>query len=124
MDQWMKQGIKRAGRKAGLALLKVLTPYVLTIVGFVLVLMLGYFIIFEMPKQAIMETYEHTKDQVAGFFYGTKEEEDQQIFETYQHLAERWREGLTAEEEFQVEPYTFNWEWLAQVDRSLNDPSL
>ncbi|MBB6021381.1 murein DD-endopeptidase MepM/ murein hydrolase activator NlpD [Paenibacillus sp. JGP012] len=123
MDQWIKQAVKRAGRKAGLALLKVLAPYVLPIVAFILVLMLGYFIIFEMPKQAIMETYEHAKDQVAGFFYGTKEEEDQQIFETYQRLAERWREGLTAEEEFQVEPYTFNWEWLAQVDRSLNDPS-
>jgi murein DD-endopeptidase MepM/ murein hydrolase activator NlpD len=123
MDEFAKNALKRMGKKIGRAILKAIFPYVLPIAGLGLVLLLGYFIIFEMPKQAIMEAYDSAVDQVSGFFYGTKEEKDQKTFEKYQMLSERWREGLTADEEFQVEAYSFNWEWLAQVDRSLNDPS-
>lgn len=123
MDEFTKNALKRMGKKIGRAILKAILPYVLSIAGLGLVLLLGYFIIFEMPKQAIMEAYDNVKDQVSSFFYGTNEDKDQETFNKYQMLSERWRDGLTADEEFQVEAYSINWEWLAQVDRSMNDPS-
>ncbi|MCE3203488.1 M23 family metallopeptidase [Paenibacillus sonchi] len=121
------QMAKRLGKKLGKKLLKFIlvktAPVTLPLLGILLLMFLAYVLIFEMPKQAIADTWDNTTDRVASWFYGTSEKQQNDIFEQYQALAERWKEGLTADQQLQIEPYAFNWEWLAAVDRALNDPS-
>ncbi|MGG1878815.1 M23 family metallopeptidase [Paenibacillus cisolokensis] len=123
LENLMKLNGKRILKKAGKAILKAILPYLVPILGIALLLFLMYFIVFEMPKQAIMDTFTSPEERSSGFFYGTKEDVDEQLFAIYQDIANRWHAELTAEQEVQVQPYALNWQWLAQVDRSLNDPS-
>lgn len=123
IEKILKQGGKLLLDKAVKAILKAILPYALAIGGIVLLLFLIYFMIFELPKQSVMGTLDTVKERTSGFFYGTKEELDEQLFDEYQSIADRWHEELTAEQESQVQTYALNWQWLAQVDRSLNDPS-
>lgn len=117
----------RLGKRLGKKLLKWIVvktaPVTLPAVGILFLLWMGYIMIFEMPKQAIADTWDHASDRVSSWFYGTSEAIGEDVFERYQTLADAWREGLTADQELQVEPYIFNWEWLAAVDRVMNDPS-
>jgi murein DD-endopeptidase MepM/ murein hydrolase activator NlpD len=123
MEKLLKQGGKFLLDKVAMAALKAVLPYALAIGGIALFLFLLYFMIFEFPKQSVMGTFDTVKERTAGFFYGTKEETDERLFDEYQSIADRWHEELTAEQESQVQTYALNWQWLAQVDRSLNDPS-
>ncbi|GIO42301.1 M23 family metallopeptidase [Paenibacillus apis] len=123
IEKLLKQGGKLLLDKAIKAILKAILPYAITIGGIALLLFLVYFMIFELPKQSVMGTIDSVKERTSGFFYGTKESKDEQLFDDYQKIADRWHEELTAEQEVQVQSYALNWQWLAQVDRSLNDPS-
>lgn len=123
IEKILKQGGRVLLNKALKPILKAILPYVLAIGGIALLLFLLYFMIFELPKQSVIGTFDTIKDRTSGFFYGTKEDSDEQLFDEYQAIADRWHEELTAEQESQVQTYALNWQWLAQVDRSLNDPS-
>lgn len=123
IEKLLKQGGKLILDKAVKALLKAILPYSIAIGGIALLLFLVYFMIFELPKQTVMGDFDSSQERASGFFYGTKEDTDEQLFEEYQLISDRWHEELTAEQESQVQTYALNWQWLAQVDRSLNDPS-
>lgn len=85
---------------------------------------IGYQLLYEMPKQAILG---ESENQVADFHYGSAEgltEEELNLFHRYPLIAEGWKEGLTEEKLNQVEPYELDWRWLAAVDRTLNEPAL
>jgi murein DD-endopeptidase MepM/ murein hydrolase activator NlpD len=123
IEKLLKQSGKFLLDKMAMAALKAVLPYVLAIGGIALLLFLLYFMIFELPKQSVLGTFDTVKERTTGFFYGTKEETDERLFDEYQSIADRWHEELTAEQESQVQTYALNWQWLAQVDRSLNDPS-
>ncbi|MNB79167.1 Murein DD-endopeptidase MepM [compost metagenome] len=118
-----KQYGKRLGKKLLKWILIKTAPVTLPLVGILLFMLLAYVLLFEMPKQAIADTWDNATDRVASWFYGSNEKEDEDVFQKYQQLAATWNEGLTADQQLQVEPYALNWEWLAAVDRALNDPS-
>lgn len=126
MEQ-LQRLIRRLGKKLLKKLVKFIlvktAPVTVPILGILVLSWLGYVLIFEMPKQAIADTWDSATDRVSSWFYGTSEKEDEDLFQKYQQLAATWNKGLTADQQLQVEPYALNWEWLAAVDRALNDPS-
>lgn len=113
IEKILKQGGRVLLNKALKPILKAILPYVLAIGGIALLLFLLYFMIFELPKQSVIGTFDTIKDRTSGFFYGTKEDSDEQLFDEYQAIADRWHEELTAEQESQVQTYALNWQWLA-----------
>lgn len=82
---------------------------------------LGYFLVYELPKQAILGIFDEN-DRDAAFEYGEKNGAD--VMQHYPEVAARWNEGLSEEQLSQVDQYELDWAWLAAVDRVLGDPEI
>lgn len=133
-DTW-----KRMGRLVSIAAFKVVKAIVVKTavfwvpLGLILLLTwLAYNIIFEFPKEALISadrqfvgasveadnTFQWDSNPELSLFWS--DNQDAGIIETYQTL--KWNEGLTLEQQLQVEVYMLDWKWLAAVDRTLGDP--
>ncbi|WP_270619800.1 M23 family metallopeptidase [Paenibacillus macerans] len=121
--QLLKQMAQYAVRKLVWKLLKMILPYVLPVLGIFIVCILAYYMIFEMPKEAISGGFTNDGEQVAALYYGSAEEQDESLYLTYQEVADGWKDRLNQNQLNQVESYALPWGWLAIVDRTLNDPS-
>lgn len=92
----------------------------------ILILGLGslfiYVILFEMPQEAVHNPNLSDEERASAFFFGSTEY-DIELFDRYKTVAELWDGDLTDEEKNQVRQYGLTWEWLAQVDRGINDPA-
>lgn len=126
--EMMNRQLKRMGKKAAKSVIKYLILQTAPVWGPIVVLfvlaVLGYQLLYEMPKQAILGDSEN---RVADFHYGSTEglsDEELDLFQKYPLIAERWKADLIEEQMSQVEPYRLDWRWLAAVDRTLNEPTL
>jgi len=119
-SQWVIKGLRKAGR----SLLKIIVVKTAPIWGTTLALLvivwLCYFMIFELPKQAILGLITGS-DRESAFEYGRRDP-DEGLFERYRSVAAQWKAGLTPEQLAQVESFALDWEWLEAVDRTLGDP--
>lgn len=113
-----KMVLQRLLMKALGALWSSTWPYILGIGALLIICIVAYYAIFEMPKEAILGT---ATDPAQAFFSGTKEEQSD-VLDNYQTVAARWNEDLNDNQLSQVDPYELPWGWLAIVDRTLNDP--
>lgn len=122
MGEWGKRAAKmvlqRLLMKALGALWSSTWPYILGIGAILIICIVAYYAIFELPKEAILGT---ATDPTQAFFSGTKEEQSD-VLEDYQTVAARWNEDLNDHQLSQVDPYELPWGWLAIMDRTLNDP--
>ncbi|GJM78056.1 hypothetical protein HMSSN139_05520 [Paenibacillus sp. HMSSN-139] len=67
IEKILKQGGRVLLNKALKPILKAILPYVLAIGGIALLLFLLYFMIFELPKQSVIGTFDTIKDRTSGF---------------------------------------------------------
>jgi|GEM_PF-3581311 len=115
-------------RKAAAGLFRLLivktSPIWAPVLALFLLVWIAWTVIFEMPKEAIRDSFSFTKeDRAAAFEYG-QDGVDPDRLEQYAQEAARWKEGLSPEQLAQVEPYVLDASWLAAVDRTLGDPAL
>lgn len=127
LGDFAKRFGKKYAKKFALKIIKLVIVKTAPIWGptlaIVAIIFLLYILIFELPKTAITDSYNSVKERVSAFFIGSPDYPDEDVFERYMLQAERWNEGLSQEQNAQVQAYALNWEWLAQVDRTLNDPA-
>lgn len=85
---------------------------------------IAYSLIFVVPKMIAEDATATATDRVAAFFGFSERDAEgyEDIFETYEEVANQWDAGLTAEQREQVQMYRFSWGILAGVDRLRNDP--
>ncbi|WP_051290020.1 M23 family metallopeptidase [Paenibacillus massiliensis] len=121
LEQLTKRGIKLIADWLVTKLLAAIWPYVLIICALLIVCVIAFYAMFEMPRESILGAYSD-QDQIQALYFGSKEEQEDAIAE-YQNVAEGWKKGLNQNQLNQVDPYALPWGWLAIVDRQLNDPS-
>lgn len=129
-NQLLRMGTRNLGRLAtrGIALgLRGVIVKTAPLWGPLLIILLlaylAFMLIFSIPKTIAEDASATEGDRVAGFFGFSDDQEGwDDIFEIYQEVANRWSEGLTAEQINQAKHYALNWSVLAATDRLRNDP--
>jgi len=119
-SRWVNKAFMKAGRSLLKMLLIKTSPIWGTMLAMFAVAWICYYMIFELPKQAILGLFTGN-DRESAYEYG-RSDPDEEIFERYRSVAAQWNEGLTPEQLAQVESFALDWEWLAAVDRTLGDP--
>lgn len=116
------------GRKVILGGIKVVLAKTAPIWGSLLLILaiafLAFSLIYAMPRMVAEDASATGADRVAAFFgFSDKDAEGyEDIFDTYQDIANEWDDGLNSHQKKQVGSYAFSWAVLAGVDRMRNDP--